>query len=138
MDDTQIHEWRAKCLYAYEDPGISHINRYTASAIIGDERLLRGEILCLLRLFRGRLRNKGMENHVIAPVLMISLMRPQHARIIEGYFDGKELVISKSPLYDFTREEQALLRLFARNLFNFIINETFFSMLPHSVLSLVS
>lgn len=49
---------------------------------------------------------------------MISLMRPQHARIIEGYFDGKELVISKSPLYDFTREEQALLRLFARNLFS--------------------
>lgn len=68
MDDTQIHEWRAKCLYAYEGPGISHIKCYTASAIIGDERLLRGEILCLLRLFRGRLRNKGMENHVIAPV----------------------------------------------------------------------
>lgn len=68
MDDTRIHDWRAKCLYAYEDPGISHIKCYMASAIIGDERLLRGEILCLLRLFRGRLRNKGMENHVIAPV----------------------------------------------------------------------
>ncbi|KAB8271127.1 hypothetical protein BDV30DRAFT_240742 [Aspergillus minisclerotigenes] len=67
MDDTRIHDWRAKCLYAYEDPGISHIKCYMASAIIGDERLLRGEILSLLRLFRGRLRNKGMENHVVAP-----------------------------------------------------------------------
>lgn len=94
---------------------------------------------------------------------MISLMRPQHARIIEGYFDGKELVISKSrcmtsparsrfrcvflreaylvgQLYNYTCCYRVVgmsyIIMYCRT--DFIIDETFFSMLPHSVLSLVS
>ncbi|KAB8071146.1 hypothetical protein BDV29DRAFT_159767 [Aspergillus leporis] len=111
-------------LHYYENPSIPHVKCYLSSAIIGDERLLRREILCLLQIFRAHLRSKGFEKHGIAPILMISLMRPQHARIIEGYFDGKKLVISKSPLYGFTREENAPLRLFARSTFSTPIEDT--------------
>lgn len=39
-------------------------------------------------------------------------MGPQHGRILQAYFDGSELVIYKSKLYDFKNEETAPVKLF--------------------------
>lgn len=43
---------------------------------------------------------------------MFSFMGPQHGRILQVYFDGSELVIYKSKLYDFKNEETAPVKLF--------------------------
>jgi hypothetical protein len=34
----------------------------------GDDRLLRGELLALIRIMRGRLNTRSLVDHVVAPV----------------------------------------------------------------------
>lgn len=47
-------------------------------------------------------------------VLLFSMMGTQHARILQGHFNGIELVIHRSKLYDFQHENAALLEFFAQ------------------------
>jgi hypothetical protein len=103
--------------------------------IDGDERLLRGELLTLIRIMEGRLSLKSLAEHVLVPVsisfslhlpaarylhrhmrlqvLLFSFMGPQHGRILQGHFDGKRLVVYHSELYDFRHEKNAPVKLFA-------------------------
>ncbi|OQE95520.1 hypothetical protein PENNAL_c0002G03440 [Penicillium nalgiovense] len=50
-----------------------------------------------------RLRTKSLRPHIVAPMLVWSLMGPRHARVLEADFDGKFLNIRASKLYDFTQ-----------------------------------
>lgn len=50
-------------------------------------------------------------------------MGPQHGRILQAYFDGEELVIYKSVLYDFTRRKNAPVNLFIQHLANTAVGE---------------
>ncbi|KAI2733470.1 hypothetical protein CBS147332_485 [Penicillium roqueforti] len=70
----------------------------------GDGRLLRGEIMTITGIMVGRLRSKRLRPHVVAPMLVLSLMGPRHAGILEADFDGKILNIRASKLYDFTQK----------------------------------
>ncbi|KAF9252396.1 hypothetical protein CBS147333_256 [Penicillium roqueforti] len=70
----------------------------------GDGRLLRGEIMTITGIMAGRLRSKRLRAHVVAPMLVLSLMGHCHARVLEADFDGKILNIRASKLYDFTQK----------------------------------
>ncbi|RDH30776.1 hypothetical protein BDQ94DRAFT_180803 [Aspergillus welwitschiae] len=65
-----------------------------------DSYLLRGEVLTVIRIMLGQLKQKIFVNDMIAPVLLFSLNR-RHPRVIEAYFDGQELVIRRTEPYDF-------------------------------------
>lgn len=48
------------------------------------------------------------------PILLLSFLGPQHARVFYACMDGYELVIRQSRLYSFEREATAPIDLFAR------------------------
>jgi hypothetical protein len=39
-------------------------------------------------------------NRTIIQVMVYALMGPQHLRVLEAYFDGKNLIIGQTKLYD--------------------------------------
>jgi len=41
-------------------------------------------------------------------------MGPQHARILQGHFDAKNLIVHFTKLYDFRRKDNETIKLFAR------------------------
>lgn len=47
-------------------------------------------------------------------MLVVSLMGPRHARVLEADFDGAILTIRASKLYDFTRKNTDAAQLLAR------------------------
>ncbi|KAE8151676.1 hypothetical protein BDV25DRAFT_128574 [Aspergillus avenaceus] len=66
-----------------------------------DDSLLRGEVLTVIRIMLGQLKRKIFVNDMVAPVLLFSLNR-RHPRVIEAYFDGRELLVRRTKAYDFT------------------------------------
>ncbi|KAJ6123311.1 hypothetical protein N7512_005776 [Penicillium capsulatum] len=42
--------------------------------------------------------------HIIPPIFMVSIMGHRHARVLESHFDGETLVVRKTQLFDFTKE----------------------------------
>ncbi|KAI2682524.1 hypothetical protein DTO013E5_1170 [Penicillium roqueforti] len=81
-----------------------HFKVILGSEANGDGRLLRGEIMTITGIMVGRLRSKRLRPHVVAPMLVLSLMGHCHARVLEADFDGKILNIRASKLYDFTQK----------------------------------
>ncbi|RAH47534.1 uncharacterized protein BO95DRAFT_441066 [Aspergillus brunneoviolaceus CBS 621.78] len=63
-------------------------------------RLLRGELLILLRVMLGRLRKRPLLEYMIAPVFMVSFMG-KRARAIEAYYDGQLLILRRTAFYSF-------------------------------------
>ncbi|PYI16464.1 hypothetical protein BO99DRAFT_390659 [Aspergillus violaceofuscus CBS 115571] len=85
------------------------------SDAIGDEsKLLRGEIMTITDIMAARLRTKSLRPHIVAPILVVSLMGPRHARVLEADFDGKFLNIGASKLYDFTKKNTDAAQLLTR------------------------
>ncbi|GKZ20232.1 hypothetical protein AbraIFM66951_001439 [Aspergillus brasiliensis] len=84
------------------------------SEAIGDDRLLRGEIMTITDIMAARLRTKSLRLHIIAPMLVISLMGPRHARVLEADFDGEMLNIRASKLYNFSRKNTESAQLITR------------------------
>ncbi|PYH95508.1 hypothetical protein BO71DRAFT_473945 [Aspergillus ellipticus CBS 707.79] len=80
---------------------------------VDDDHLLRGEILTVIRIMLGQLKQKVFVNDMVAPVLLLSLNR-RHPRVIEAYFDGKELLIRHTKPYDFTVLNAAGFKTFAQ------------------------
>ncbi|KAL1987892.1 hypothetical protein VTN96DRAFT_1876 [Rasamsonia emersonii] len=82
--------------------------------IDGDDRLLRGELLALIRIILGVLSATSLVDHLITPVLLFSYMGPQHGRILQGHFDGDNLVVRYSKLYDFRKKNNYVVKLFTQ------------------------
>ncbi|PWY84811.1 hypothetical protein BO70DRAFT_334717 [Aspergillus heteromorphus CBS 117.55] len=80
---------------------------------VDDGHLLYGEIMTVIRIMLGQLKQKVFVNHMIAPVLLFSMNR-WHPRAIEAYFDGQELLIRRTKPYDFTFLNAAGLTTFAQ------------------------
>ncbi|RAK71281.1 uncharacterized protein BO72DRAFT_481852 [Aspergillus fijiensis CBS 313.89] len=52
-----------------------------------DNKILRGEVMVVLRLMIAQLRRVRYIEQLTAPVLLFSFMGPQHARLVEAYFN---------------------------------------------------
>ncbi|PKY01058.1 hypothetical protein P168DRAFT_284606 [Aspergillus campestris IBT 28561] len=80
-----------------------------------NDKLTRGELLCILRMQEKFHTVPFLKQHDIFPVLIISFMGPRHARMLQAHYDGSELIIHKTVLYDFTGDRNVkALSLFSR------------------------
>ncbi|GLA93930.1 hypothetical protein AtubIFM57143_000783 [Aspergillus tubingensis] len=106
--------WYAVSVTDYPDENLPHIKAIVENDAIGDGRLLRGEIMTITDIMRARLRSNTLRLHIVAPMLVLSLMGPRHARVLEADFDGAMLNIRASKLYDFTRKNTDAVQLLTR------------------------
>ncbi|RAQ45567.1 hypothetical protein AFGD_005936 [Aspergillus flavus] len=80
---------------------------------VDDSHLLCGEVLTVIRIMLGQLKQKVFVSEMVAPVLLFSLNR-RHLRVIEAYFDGLELLVRRTKPYDFTFLNAAGFKTFAQ------------------------
>ncbi|KAG2412941.1 hypothetical protein HFD88_010500 [Aspergillus terreus] len=79
-----------------------------------DGRVLRGEVMIALRMIIAQMRRARFLDHMIAPILLFSFMGPQHARLVEAYFDGTSLVMRPTRLFDLRKKDEATLKQFGQ------------------------
>ncbi|KAF9890257.1 hypothetical protein FE257_006170 [Aspergillus nanangensis] len=77
-----------------------------------DSTLLFGELLPIIRIMIVQLVRRRFIHQLITPVLVISVQGLK-TRVIEAYFDGQELVVRRSKLYDFTHGNNEAFKVFA-------------------------
>ncbi|OGM46183.1 hypothetical protein ABOM_004860 [Aspergillus bombycis] len=99
----QYHEPAFGALYMTDLSGPDH--PHTKAIVYNnvnttDQAILRGELLLILRLMIGQLRKRRFIRHMVAPVLLFSIVGPQHARIIEATFDGSNLNLRSTKIFD--------------------------------------
>ncbi|GAD98656.1 hypothetical protein ANI_1_1096164 [Paecilomyces variotii No. 5] len=111
-----IPEWSVQSICHYEDQRLKpHLKSVMISDWTGhNELIFRGELRALVRMIRGRLATPGLAHHAIHPVLLFSLMGLQQARMLQAHMEGAKLVIQRSELYDFRREDSDVLDYFAQ------------------------
>ncbi|KAJ5587727.1 uncharacterized protein N7459_003492 [Penicillium hispanicum] len=97
-----------------KDPAYPHVKAIIYNNMVATEStILYGELLPILRLMFAQFRRKRLRHHMMAPVLVISLMGVK-CRAIEAHFDGKTLTVRPSAMYDFTHGNDAAFRTFAQ------------------------
>ncbi|OJJ71235.1 hypothetical protein ASPBRDRAFT_66227 [Aspergillus brasiliensis CBS 101740] len=80
---------------------------------VDDSCLLLGEIVTVIRIILGQLKQKVFVNDMILPILLFSPNR-QHPRVIEAYYNGQKLVVRYTKSYDFTTLNMAGFKTFAQ------------------------
>lgn len=135
------------------DEPLPHMKCMMESELDGDDRLLRGELVAIIRTMATRLRTRSLRPHVMAPVnpslslspksaptwhavaealliqainqvMMYSFMGPQQLRVLEAYFNGKNLVVRKTKLYDMAHGNTATIDLLCRWWIGFAVGDT--------------
>ncbi|PYI21027.1 hypothetical protein BO99DRAFT_95719 [Aspergillus violaceofuscus CBS 115571] len=117
LPSVHDHSWRTSLTYVARSaeeskPSPPHFKRLVRSEVAGDERLLRGELITIINSMINRLSFKSTLPHKVAPVMLYSLMYPQQLRVLEAYFDGQDLVVSSTKLYDMRNEDTESLKWF--------------------------
>ncbi|RAH48836.1 uncharacterized protein BO95DRAFT_460691 [Aspergillus brunneoviolaceus CBS 621.78] len=79
-----------------------------------ENTLLRGEVVITLRVINGQMRRSRFFEHSTVPVLLLFFLGPQHARVIELYFDGSSVVMRPTRLFDLREKDETLIRTFAQ------------------------
>ncbi|RAL15385.1 uncharacterized protein BO97DRAFT_338166, partial [Aspergillus homomorphus CBS 101889] len=101
----------------------SHIQAFMYHGIDGtDTTVLRGEVLIALRLINAQMRRSSFFKHLT--VLLFSFMGPQHARLLEAYFDGTSLVVRRTRLFDLRKKDQTVIKTIAQWHFAKLIEDT--------------
>ncbi|KAJ5951871.1 uncharacterized protein N7479_010284 [Penicillium vulpinum] len=106
--------WYAVSVTDYPARNYPHFKVVLESEVIADDRLLRGEIITITDIMAARLRTKSLHQHIIAPMMVLSLMGPRHARVLEADLDGEILNIRVSKLYNFTQRNTDAVQLLTR------------------------
>ncbi|RAH47561.1 uncharacterized protein BO95DRAFT_472253 [Aspergillus brunneoviolaceus CBS 621.78] len=106
-DELTLSSERGRLIYFYLKSYVSEmivdfpeVHRTWSSKQIDDNHLLCGEVLTVIRIMLGQLKQKMFVNDMVAPVLLFSLNQ-RHPRVMEAYFDGQELLIRRTKSYDF-------------------------------------
>ncbi|KAL5362010.1 hypothetical protein BJX96DRAFT_166329 [Aspergillus floccosus] len=76
-----------------------HVKVLMSNLIEAKDVLSREEVFVIAYMMIHRLQSDGMENHVIAPVMLLSIMAECHGRILIAHFDGAKLVIQMLKLH---------------------------------------
>ncbi|PYI00547.1 hypothetical protein BO78DRAFT_329788 [Aspergillus sclerotiicarbonarius CBS 121057] len=103
---------------------LPHMKCLMESDAVGDERLLRGELITIINIMTGRLNTKSLRPHVLAPVMVFSTMGPQHLRVLEAFFDGQNLIVRQTRLYDMTEYDAGIVDLLTRWWLGFAAGQT--------------
>ncbi|TAQ89487.1 hypothetical protein B7494_g2163 [Chlorociboria aeruginascens] len=75
--------------------------------------LLRTEVLTIVGVILERMRLRLSETHLIFPIIMVSMIGTQ-GRIIQAHYDGDNLYIQYSELYEFKNFDKDNIDLFLR------------------------
>ncbi|KAL4892897.1 hypothetical protein BDV59DRAFT_202256 [Aspergillus ambiguus] len=75
-----------------------------------DERLMRNELLALVKVIGTRLNPKHRRDHLDVPVLLYSFADTS-VRMLEANFNGNNLVVRDTKYYDFIEEDTESLPL---------------------------
>ncbi|RAK99754.1 uncharacterized protein BO80DRAFT_465779 [Aspergillus ibericus CBS 121593] len=106
------------------DIHLPHMKCLLANDIPGDDQLTRGELICTVNLMVGRLHTRHLRPHVVAPVMLFSLLGPQHLRVLEAYYNGVNLVVQKTRLYDMMEYDEGLMDLLMKWWVGHAVGET--------------
>ncbi|RFU30216.1 hypothetical protein B7463_g6133, partial [Scytalidium lignicola] len=79
-----------------------------------NDNLLRSELLAITTYMYKRLESNEFDEHVLAPVILISFMGSQQARILQAHFDGDSLIVGYTKLYNLKKEDNATLNVLVR------------------------
>ncbi|KAE8321349.1 hypothetical protein BDV39DRAFT_185972 [Aspergillus sergii] len=98
--DSSGTDWITVDIWDRLDRRFPHIKYTFISNEYVDDELLSSELLLITRLmWQRRIRSMTLD-HDINPILVFSVMGPQHVRILQAHFDGSALIILKSKLFD--------------------------------------
>ncbi|KAB8225398.1 hypothetical protein BDV33DRAFT_198779 [Aspergillus novoparasiticus] len=103
---------------------LPHMKCLMENEVAGDDRLLRGELIAIGKIMTAWLNTKSLRPHTVAPVMLYSVMGPQQLRVLEAYFNGKNLIIRKTKLYDMKQEDTTTVDLLTRWWLGFAVGET--------------
>ncbi|KAE8153053.1 hypothetical protein BDV25DRAFT_137294 [Aspergillus avenaceus] len=107
------------------DTGLPHMKCIMDTTDInGDDRLTQGELISIINIMVGRLKTKSLRPHVVAPVMVYSVMGPAHLRVLEAYYNGQHLVVRKTELYDMRDFNPALITLLTKWWLGYAVGET--------------
>ncbi|PYI01199.1 hypothetical protein BO78DRAFT_464824 [Aspergillus sclerotiicarbonarius CBS 121057] len=126
LAEVNNHHWHVSliCSAAAVDEPLPHMKCLMESEATGDDRLLRSEIVAIIKTMVARLNTKSLRPHLMAPVMLYSIMGPQHLRVLEAHFNGKNLIIGQTRLYDMRQENMATIDLLTRWWLGFAKGET--------------
>ncbi|KAK2762226.1 hypothetical protein FQN54_001236 [Arachnomyces sp. PD_36] len=79
-----------------------------------DDRLVLTELVVLIQLIIATTNMRRWAEHTVFPVLLVSILGKQQIRIIEGHFDGTNIIVRYSKLYDFREEKSAPVKFLLR------------------------
>ena len=74
--------------------------------------------------YLGALTNLVLPSSLLRQIMVFSFMNHCRGRIIQGYYDGHEVVLRKSKLFDFSNAETAPFDLFVRHLASAPVGDT--------------
>ncbi|KAK1144142.1 hypothetical protein N8T08_005804 [Aspergillus melleus] len=140
LSASRAGKWDTRYIVEHERqsglPTHPHVTLMTIHEYEGhEESMLYGELAALISAMRSRSNQPKVEESEALfdegtqlfpdlpralpteqrfPVLMLSFLAPQHARIFYGCMDGGRLFIMQSKLYSFERKADATVKLFAR------------------------
>ncbi|EGC45060.1 conserved hypothetical protein [Histoplasma capsulatum var. duboisii H88] len=110
MDVFKHPRWQVQAAWNIAHATVPHMKVLMYSGIIGNrDELFRGELLAIIDVMCRRLNTKSLRPHIIAPVLLFSVVGMHHIRVLEAYFNGKELVVRATGLYDLEHRNHKLL-----------------------------
>ncbi|KKK27385.1 hypothetical protein ARAM_002292 [Aspergillus rambellii] len=114
--EVMPNNWEVPTVLDTREGKFPHMKAMVISNTIGDNRLLRGELLAITDIMSTRLRTIELRPHIVAPILIFSIIGVRHARVLEAHFNGKDLIVRCSKLYDFSSSTPDLkpIRLLAR------------------------
>ncbi|GAB1217492.1 hypothetical protein ATERTT37_006731 [Aspergillus terreus] len=107
---ANIAGWR----HSKKSPHVKILMKNTIEAKEGEPS--REEIFIIAYMMIHRLQSEGMDKHVIAPVMLLSIMAECHGRILIAYCDGGKLVVQMSGLQCFYSRYQDSYTLMMRYL----------------------
>ncbi|OJD16610.1 hypothetical protein AJ78_03250 [Emergomyces pasteurianus Ep9510] len=110
VDISKEPRWQVQAAWNMAHSTVPHMKVLMYSGIIGNKNeLFREELLVIIDVMYRRLNTKSLRLHIIAPVLLFSVVGMHHIRVLEAYFNGEELVVRATELYDLEHRNHKLL-----------------------------
>ncbi|KAE8154166.1 hypothetical protein BDV25DRAFT_148037 [Aspergillus avenaceus] len=110
--------WEVRDIYEDRSYGCPHavmilVQNITATSAT-DHYFTSCEIKAIIRVLRIRSHMEGYLKHNNLPLLVLSIMGPNHGRMLQASFNGGRIVIQRSQLFDFVAGSRRVMQLFVR------------------------
>ncbi|OJJ80188.1 uncharacterized protein ASPGLDRAFT_135390 [Aspergillus glaucus CBS 516.65] len=101
--------WQVETAWDTRQRGHPHMKVLIASGVCPDDKLSKAEVAVIHDVMHRRLRTMHLCNHKVSPVLLFSVVPMNHIRVIEAFYDGKELVVRSTKNHDIEHRDLDLI-----------------------------